>query len=107
MATTRTADETSGTDVSDIDRFIRQDPNEFGRHYARFVESWTPVHPVLNALRRTTGRVEEGDVAEVAREWHLSEDAVRAAIGYYQQNRQLWDAYFLIQDEESDDWNNG
>ena len=103
MATTRTA----RTDLPDVERFIKQDPNELGRHNARFVESGTPLHPVLNALRRNNGQVEQGDVVEVAREWHLSEEAVRAAIRYYQQNRQLWDAYFLRQDEEWNAWNSG
>lgn len=101
MEMTRTTERPLRTTLPDVDVFIRLDPQEAGRHRARFIESGTPVHAVLNALGLGNRPVDEGDVATVAREWHLSEEEVRAAVAYYVQNRDLWDAFFLLQEEEN------
>jgi uncharacterized protein (DUF433 family) len=104
MATTKLPPSTSDAEP-DIERYIVQDAGEPGRHNARFVEYGDHVYAVLNALRRETGDAAKGDIAQVAEEWDMSEEAVRAAVAYYQQNRSLYDAYFLLQDEEWNAWN--
>lgn len=100
MATVR-ATEAERLSPNEVVDFIKLDPNEDGRHYARFVGDGPPLHPVLNALRRADGTVSGGNVAEVAAEWHLSEESVRAGIRYYERHRDLFDAFFLLQAEET------
>lgn len=103
MATVR-ATETERPTQDEFDAFIKQDPNEYGRHYARFTGNGPQLHPVLNALRRADGTVAGGDIAEVAAEWRVSEEAVRAAVRYYEQHRDLFDAFFLLQAEAANAW---
>lgn len=86
----------------DTERFIEQDPDEPGRHNARFVDHGAHLWAVLGTWRRTNG-----DLAETTREWHLSEDAIRAGVRYYHHHRDLYDAYFLLKEEEWNAWNNG
>lgn len=93
--------------TDEFNEFIKQDPHEYGRHNARFTGDGPHLHPVLNALRRDNGTVLGGNVAEVAAAWHLSEEAVRAAVRYYERHRALYDAFFLLQDEEASAWNHG
>ena len=81
-------------DATSFKEWIELDPHRPGRHQARFVETGTHVWIVLGALRRTGG-----DIATVASEWALSEEAVRAAVRYYQRHQELFDAWFLIEDE--------
>lgn len=96
MATTGTADEKTSTDDATLDAMIVEDPNEPGRHYARLTDK-THVWVVLATLRRTGG-----DIATAMQEWRLSEDAVRAAIRYYERHRAIFDAFFLLQQEEDE-----
>jgi hypothetical protein len=42
------------------------------------------------------------DVATAASEWGIPEEAVRAAISYYDQHRALFDAKLLLETEEED-----
>jgi uncharacterized protein (DUF433 family) len=95
MATPKTTPPTSEADDAALHAMIAQDPNEPGRHNARLVPSGTQVRSVLAALQGN-----KGDIARTAAEWHLPEDAVRAAIRYYERHRELFDAYFLLQREE-------
>ena len=84
MATPRTTEQDVATEDAALDAMIEQDPNELGRHNARFAGRGTHLWAVLNSLRRATGRVSTSptDVAAAAKEWALSEDEVRAAIRY-------------------------
>ena len=88
-------------------RTTEQDPHDLGRHNARFVGHGTHLWAVLNSLRRATGDVSASaaDVSMAAEEWDLPEEAIRAAIRYYELHRDLYDAYFLLQDEEWNAWN--
>ncbi len=95
MAMTRLADTVETIGDAAVDELIEQDPHKPGRHQARFVETGTHLWVVLGGLRRTNG-----DVAVTAREWGLSEYAVLAAIRYYERHRALFDAYFLLIEEE-------
>lgn len=94
MATTPAIGQASRADAA-IDPMIEQDPHRPGRHHARLVDTGTHVWVVIGALRRS-----HGDVAKIAREWNLSEEAVRAALGYYERHRALFDAFFLLEEEE-------
>ena len=94
MARTHTSDETLIDDAV-LAEMIEQDPDKPGRHNARFKEYGTHLWAVLGGLRRTGG-----NVAVVAQEWRIPEEAVRAAIRYYERHRELFDAYFLLDDEE-------
>lgn len=105
MATAQTQEVGQAPDP-DFDRVIEQIDGEYGRHNARFSGSGPDLRSVLNALRRTDGTVAGGDVTAVAAEWRLSEAAVRTAVRYYERYRDLYDAYFLLQDEEWNAWNN-
>jgi hypothetical protein len=84
-----------------VDAMIEQDPNKPGRHNARYKEYGTHVSTILGVLQRT-----HGDIAETAREWQMPEEAVWAAIRYYERHKELFDAYVLLQKEEQDAWNN-
>lgn len=103
MATARTID--TATNEPEVDAHIVQDVGDPGRHNARFVPYGDHVYAVLNALRRTNGDVLGGDVGEIASEWDMSLEAVRAAVRYHERHRALFDAYFLLQDEEQNAWN--
>lgn len=106
MATTKPAERATGAADAALDAMFEPDGSKFGRHHSRFAEYGTHVHAVLNELRRTgQGIVTQGDVAEAARGWHMTADAVRAAIRYYERHRDIFDAYFLLQDEEWRAWN--
>ena len=94
MATTHPPTDTTIDDAL-VDAMIEQDPSKPGRHNARFKEYGTHVWAVLGVLQRTNG-----DVAATAREWQMPEDAVRAAIRYYERHKELFDAYFLLDEEE-------
>ena len=97
MATTRNAGPAIPTDDQELAALIEQDPNRPGRHHARLTETGTQVRSVLGTWRRT-----KGNLAATAKEWDISEAAVQAAVRYYEQHRTLFDAFFLIQEEE---WN--
>ena len=88
---------TQRIDDSVLDVMVAEDPNEPGRHYARLVATGHHVWPILATLRRT-----KSNIAETAAEWGLSEDEVHAAQRYYERNRDIFDAFFLLQQEEED-----
>jgi hypothetical protein len=77
-----------------IAKYIRQDPNNPGRHeaWADFGASGAPVWHLIPYLR-------SADLAEVARSWSLPEEAVVAAIAYYRKHRDLFEAKFLLEAE--------
>lgn len=106
MATTQTRRAGQAPDP-DFDGEIEQIDGEYGRHNARFSGSGPELRAVLNALRRADGTVAGGNVAEVAAQWRLPESSVRAAMRYYERYRDLFDASFLLQDEEWNAWNHG
>jgi uncharacterized protein (DUF433 family) len=89
--------QTASTVFSDADlaRIIEPDPHKPGRHNARFVEHGHHVWAIIGYLRRS-----DWDIAETARVWNMTEETVRAAIQYYEQYRELYDAYFLLEEEE-------
>jgi hypothetical protein len=94
MATTHPPADT-GVDDALVDAMIEQDPSKPGRHNARFKEYGTHVWAVLGVLRRTNG-----DIAATAHEWRMPEEAIRAAIRYHERHKELFDAYFLLDEEE-------
>lgn len=104
MATAKTADPTTEIDEATLDALIEQDPDKPGRHNARFVEYGTHLWAVLNSLRRTSDDIPNGNIADAVTDWGFPEEAIRAAIRYYERHRNLYDAYFLLQDEEEAEW---
>lgn len=104
LATAKPAEQAAITDAALEAAFV-PDESKHGRQFARFAHDLTPLHPVLNDLRRTgDGVVARGDVAEAARGWGLTEEAVRAGIRFYERHREISDAFFLRQDEEWREW---
>lgn len=100
MASQLTAPQETPDLSSRVDSFIEQDPEKPGRHHARFIENGTRVSAVLGTWRRTNG-----NVLETRHEWNLPDDALEAAIHYYEQHRDLFDAVFLLEREEWAAWN--
>lgn len=99
MATTRTTNRTLLRDEAALDALIVQDENRPGRHNARFAESKIEVRLVVEALR-----LHNGDVPRAAATWEFSEDEVCAVARYDERHRKLFDAYFLLRQEEEDGW---
>jgi len=90
----------SGTvDTERLAAMVEQDPRQPGRHNARLKDYGTHVWAIIAYLQGT-----DWDIAKVARDHEVSEDAVRAAIQYYEQNRELIDAELLLQDEVYRNW---
>jgi hypothetical protein len=80
-----------------IAQYIGPHPHEWGRAYAYFPDYGPSVATIIRSLRWVHGTVEE-----TAASWRIPEDAVRAAIGFYRQNRDYIDARIMLED---DDWN--
>ena len=93
MATSETGNDQSLSDAA-LDAMVAEDPNEPGRHFARLVDSHQHVWAVLATLRRT-----HGDIGQAMAEWGVSVQEVRAAIRYYERHRDVFDAFFLLQQE--------
>jgi uncharacterized protein (DUF433 family) len=79
---------------AEVDALIEQEPGRPGRHNARLVESGTHVWAIIAYLQGT-----DWDIARVAEDYGVSEQSVRAAIGYYERHRDLIDAELLLQHE--------
>lgn len=101
MAIAKPAEQTADTGDAALEAMFIPDGNKHGRHHARFAKDKTLLHPILNDLRRTgNGVVAQGDVAEAAAGWGLTADDIRAGIQYDERHREIFDAFFLLQDEE-------
>lgn len=75
-----------------IDRYIEPNPWGRGRYDAKLKEYGVSVWVLANRLRTGTS------VCDLAREYRLPEEAVEAAQAYYTANRELIDAWILIQE---------
>ena len=94
MATTRIRTSAATPDL--VERWIEQDEGKPGRHNARLTAG-PRVWLVIGTLQRL-----DWDVAKAASEWMIPEEAVLAAIRYYEQHRPLFDAKLLLEAEEED-----
>ena len=94
MATTSAPDTTEIDDAVLLDH-VGQDPHKPGRHNARFKDYPGHLWSALGTWRRVNG-----DIAETARERGIPEVAVRAAVRYDERHKELFDAYFLLDEEE-------
>lgn len=65
-----------------IAQYIEQPPNKWGRENAVLVEDAYPVWAIIGGLIGLNW-----DVERTADEYLISEDQVRAAIGYYRRNK--------------------
>src|SRR5262245_39993135 len=95
MVTTNAATAQMGLGEAELDAMVEQDPRRPGRHNARMRDYGTHVWAIVAALQRTAW-----DIATVADEYHMPEVAVRAAVRYYERNKELIDAELLLQHEE-------
>jgi uncharacterized protein (DUF433 family) len=82
-------------DHPDLAEYIEQDPHKPGRHNARFIEYGHHVWAIIAYLRGGNW-----DVVQTAKAWNMTEETVQAAIQYYERHRELYDAYFLLEEEE-------
>ena len=94
MPTTHPVDPKSEIGEPPLDQLVEPDPHKAGRAYARLVGHGTPVWAIIAYLRGT-----HGDVSRTAADYILPEEAVRAAMRYYDQNREYIDAHILLNDE--------
>ena len=79
------------TDESDPDLTIAPDPHRRGRHRARLVHYGRPVWALIADLQGNGW-----DVAQTAHDYALPEEAVRAAIAYYEADPKYIDAFLLL-----------
>jgi uncharacterized protein (DUF433 family) len=91
MATTRTE---PATQSEAPDLTIALDPHRPGRHRARLVHYGRPIWALIAYLQGNGW-----NIAETARDYDLPEEAVRAAIAYYEADPQYIDAYLLLLDD--------
>lgn len=94
MATTQSATPSALSNI--FEQWIAQDDAKPGRHNARLTTG-PRVSLVIGTLRRLNWAV-----AGAANEWVIPEEAVQAAIQYYEQHRPLFDAKLLLEAEEED-----
>lgn len=74
-----------------IDQYVEQSPHELGRESARLKGHGISVVALVTALL-----YQGGDLYAVAEEYEVSAEAVRAAIWYYGNNKQVVDARLLL-----------
>jgi uncharacterized protein (DUF433 family) len=95
MATIKPAASPTEVEETELDAMVEQDPRRPGRHNARMRDYGTHVWALIAALQGNNW-----DMTRVAAEYHMPEVAIRAAIRYYEQNREFIDAELLLQHEE-------
>jgi uncharacterized protein (DUF433 family) len=74
-----------------IDKYIEQSPYELGRESARLKGRRLSVATLVTSLL-----YHGGDLYAVADAYEIPDEAVRAAIWYYGQNKQVLDARLLL-----------
>jgi hypothetical protein len=94
MTTTEPTGATADLDDAALEAIVEPHP-EWGRPYARLVEYGTPIWVLINRMGDPTPE----NIARVAWEYSLPEDAVRAALRYYERNRKFIDAVVIINNE--------
>jgi hypothetical protein len=82
-------------DADLIARHIRPHPQKGGRAYAFFPEHGTSVAAVVRTLREN-----DGDLADTADTWGMTEDEVRAGVAYYRRYRDYIDARIVIDEDQ-------
>jgi uncharacterized protein (DUF433 family) len=95
MVAAKQAARLSDVDEAELDAMVEQDPRRPGRHNARMRDYGTHVWAIIAALQGTNW-----DIPRVASEYHMPEEAIRAAIRYYERNKEFIDAELLLQHEE-------
>jgi uncharacterized protein (DUF433 family) len=95
MATTKPGASPTEVNETELDAMVEQDPRRPGRHNARMRDYGTHVWALIAALQGSNWNIDQ-----VAKEYHIPEVAIRAAIRYYERNREFIDAELLLQHEE-------
>ena len=73
------------------DLTIALDPHRRGRHNARLVHYGRPIWALIADLQGN-----DWNVAQTARDYALPEEAVRAAVAYYEADPKYIDAFLLL-----------
>ncbi|CAA9534182.1 MAG: hypothetical protein AVDCRST_MAG73-1223 [uncultured Thermomicrobiales bacterium] len=73
---------------------VEFDPHRAGRHFARLEPEGRPVWAIIAHLQGV-----DGDVTQAASDYGISEGAVRRAIAYYERNRDIVDAWLMVNRE--------
>ena len=94
MARSDAAPAPSAAPAEAPDLTIALDPHRPGRHRARLVHYGRPVWALIAHLQGNGW-----DVAQTARDYALPEEAVRAAIAYYEADPKYIDAFLLLLDD--------
>ena len=94
MASVNIAKETDRVAAGEPDGTIALDPHRPGRHRARLVAYGKPVWAVIAYFKGF-----DGDIARTAEAHGIPEEAVRAAVAYYQADPKYIDAFLLLNDD--------
>lgn len=82
------------SDKTEPDLTIALDPHRPGRHRARLIDYGRPIWALISYLQGN-----DWDVAQTAQDYALPEEAVRAAIAYYEADPRYIDAFLLLLDD--------
>ena len=77
-----------------LDAMVEPHPDN-GRPYARLTEYGTPIWVLINRMGEPTPE----NIARVAWEYQIPEEAVHAALHYYERNKRFIDAVIIINNE--------
>jgi hypothetical protein len=76
-----------------IRRYVQLDRRGRHRAYVVWDDGYVPIWPLAGYLRYG------GTVEQAAADYHLPLEVAMAAIAYYQRNRDLFDAWLLLNEE--------
>jgi uncharacterized protein (DUF433 family) len=89
MATDKSTENAALNDDADvIARWVEPDPNRPGAFDVRIVDYGVHVWALVGYLEAVNG-----DINRVAKDYDLPIDAVRAALAYYRQHKEIIDAW--------------
>lgn len=92
MATTDTkAPEPATAHAPDLT--IALDPIRPGVERARLVEFGIPIWALIGDMGRGEGEMDDDEIARVASDYMIPDEAVRAAVAYYRDHRHAIDAF--------------
>ena len=94
MTTSEPPGATAELDDAALEAMVEPHPDK-GRPYARLVEYGTPIGVLINRMGEPTPE----NIARVAWEYQIPEEAVHAALRYYERNKKFVDAVIILHNE--------
>lgn len=79
--------------ASALDLTVALDPIRPGVERARLVEYGIPVWALIGDMGRGEDEMDDDEIARVASDYMIPEEAVRAAVAYYREHRHAIDAF--------------